>query len=157
MGRVPTDLFSDFRGLELDDSGRLGFRYKTYASVGHPARTVDTKWLCWGWGAADSMNTRFHVIDGKEEDDGWSCRIKIASGPYTNYWLDSSDGYLCAVGSSSQRWRFVGGGDQVEWWQGERPVVITEKKPASDCEATQQLRALYGATPEMYTISRIDF
>ncbi|MEU4704038.1 hypothetical protein [Nonomuraea dietziae] len=157
MGRVPTDLFSVFRGLELDPSGRLGFRYKTYASAGIPARTVDTKWLCHGWGAAESMNTRFHVIDGKEEDYGWSCRIKIASGPYVNGWLDSSDGYLCAVGSSNQRWRFVGDGDHYEWWQGERPVVRTENKPASDCEATYRLRARLGATPEMYTISRVDF
>ncbi|MEU4332555.1 hypothetical protein [Nonomuraea dietziae] len=127
--------------------------YGTQGTTTNPSRLVDTKWLCWG--AAGSTQARFHAVDGQEEDGGWSCLIKIAEGYYKSCLLDSSDGYLCAVGFSSQRWRFLGGGDQVEWWQGERPVVITETKP-SGAGNGWQLRAQHGATPEIYTISRID-
>ncbi|MET8389177.1 hypothetical protein ABZV14_39980 [Streptosporangium canum] len=82
--------------------------------------------------------------------------MKIDDGPYAGYWLDSSDGYVCAVGSSSQRWRFLGSGDHYEWWQGDsRPVVITDTKP-SGAGNGYQLRAQYRATPQRYTISRID-
>ncbi|MEV0149462.1 MULTISPECIES: hypothetical protein [unclassified Nonomuraea] len=144
---LPTGRFSIFRGEELDAVSRMDFVYGTQGTL------VDTKWLCWG--AADSTQARFLAVDGREEDGGWSCRIKIAEGYYKSCYLDSSDGYLCAVGSSSQRWRFVGSGDQVEWWQGERPVVITGTKP-SGAGSGRQLRAEYGATPQIYTISRID-
>ncbi|MET7334463.1 hypothetical protein [Nonomuraea sp. NPDC005650] len=81
-----------------------------------------------------SAGAHFHAVDGQDEDDEWGCRMKIADGAYTDYWLDSSDGYVCAVGSSSQRWKFLGNGDHYEWWQDERPVVITDTGPAAaDC------------------------
>ncbi|MER5426549.1 hypothetical protein [Streptosporangium roseum] len=151
---LPNGRFSIFRGTEMHAASRLNFEYCTQAVVGRPGHLVDTKWLCWG--ALECTNARFHAVDGQDEGDGWSCRIKIADGPYTDYWLDSSDGYVCAVGSSGQRWKFLGSGDQFEWWQGERPVVITDSKPASNAGSGYQLRAQLGATPQAYTINRID-
>jgi hypothetical protein len=102
---LPKGRFSIYRGTELHPQSRLDFAYGTQSTVDHPSRLVDTKWLCWG--AIDSAQARFRVVDGQEEDGGWSCRMKIDDGPYAGYWLDSSDGYVCAVGSSSQRWRFA--------------------------------------------------
>ncbi|MEU7747343.1 hypothetical protein [Nonomuraea sp. NPDC049158] len=151
---LPQGRFSIYRGTELHPQSRLDFAYGTQSAVGHPSHLVDTKWLCWG--AVESAQARFRAVDGQEEDDGWSCRMQIDDGPYAGYWLDSSDGYVCAVGSSSQRWRFLGGGDQCEWWQDGRPVVISDHKPASNVGSGRQLRAQLGATPQMYTISRID-
>ncbi|MGA5757759.1 hypothetical protein [Nonomuraea bangladeshensis] len=152
---LPKGRFSIYRGTEMHAYSRLDFTYCTPSVVGRTGHLVDTKWLCWG--ALNSAQARFSVVDGKEEGGGWSCRMKIDDGPYAGYWLDSSDGWVCAVGSTSQRWRFLGDGDQVEWWQGElRPVVITDRKPSSDADSGQQLRALVGGTPQTYTISRID-
>ncbi|MEU8106943.1 hypothetical protein AB0C18_24805 [Nonomuraea muscovyensis] len=151
---IPSGRFSIYRGTEPHAQSRLIFEYRT-PTVNSSSHLVDTKWLCWGTVNANN-NARFRAVDGTEEDDGWSCRLQIADAPYAGYWLDSSDGYVCAVGSSSQRWKFLGGGDHYEWWQGERPVVISDHKPASNVGSGQQLRAQLSATPQMYTINRID-
>ncbi|MEV4286957.1 hypothetical protein AB0K40_15750 [Nonomuraea bangladeshensis] len=150
---LPKGRFSIYRGTELNAASRMDFVYGTQGTSARPTHLVDTEWLCWG--AVGSTQARFHVVDGQEEDGGWSCRMKIDDGPYNGYWLDSSDGYVRAVGSSNQRWRFLGSGDHYEWWQDERPVVITDTKP-SGAGNGYHLRAQYRATPQMYTISRID-
>ncbi|MFI6791260.1 hypothetical protein ACIBG4_28415 [Nonomuraea sp. NPDC050383] len=153
---LPRGRFSIYRGTELHAQSRLDFTYCTHATTSRPGHLVDTKWLCWG--ALESAQARFSVVDGQEEDGGWSCRMRIDDGPYAGQWLDSSDGWVCAVGSTSQRWRFLGGGDQVEWWQGDlRKVVVTDRKPSSDAASGQQLRALIDDDPpQTFAISRID-
>ncbi|HUR03161.1 MAG TPA: hypothetical protein VM347_11515 [Nonomuraea sp.] len=149
---LPKGRFSIYRGTELHAQSRMDFVYGTQGTTARPTHLVDTEWLCWG--AVNSPQARFHVVDGQEEDGGWSCRMKIDDGSYNGYWLDSRDGYLCAVGSSNQRWKFVGSGDHYEWWQGERPVVISGTKP-SGAGSGEHLRATYNATPQTFTISRI--
>lgn len=143
---LPHTQFTIYRGTEMGVSSRLTLQYSRGTINGH-SDLVNTKWLCDSTGDP----VRFLAVDGREESDGWSCRMKIAEGPYNDYWLDSSDGWVCAVGSSSQRWKFLGSGDQVEWWQDERPVVVTDTHPASD-SLNRQLRAQHGATPQTYTI-----
>ncbi|MEU4332183.1 hypothetical protein [Nonomuraea dietziae] len=147
---IPSGRFSIYEGTEIISNGRLSFSYKTRGDGHYAPQWEHTKWLAIGQN--ESSAAHFVAVDGKDEGDGWSCRMRIVDGNYDGYWLDSSDGWLCAVGSSKQRWKFLGNGEHYEWWQGERPVVVRQSGPNNDGASGFRLRAEYGANPRTYTV-----
>jgi hypothetical protein len=126
MATFPTGEFSIYVGLELAED-RTGFRYRTgwnsYDMAVHTVYLVNESTV---------DPARFLIENGRDHEDGsWSGVLRIARpARYAGHYLDSSDGWLCAVPSEGCRWRFHDEGDycrMVQEGRG-RTVKLTDTR-----------------------------